>query len=187
MSRSKKALKLADKKAVITGASQGLGLAIAKAFVEEGAHLLLCARKMTELGAAGRATKAGKTQKVISCPADVSIEKDVRKLAKVAEAELGGVDILVCNAGVHGPKGPLEDVDWEEWSKAININLLGTVLCCKLFLPLLRKSRRGKILLLSGGGATKPFPFISAYAASKAAVVRFGETLAEELRLPEST
>jgi len=59
---------------------------------------------------------------------------------------------------------------------------MGTVLCCRAFLPLLRRAKRGKILLLSGGGATKPLPFLSAYAASKAAVVRFGETLAEELR-----
>jgi len=173
-------MKLADKRAVITGASRGLGLAIAKEFAKEGAHLLLCARDPQELDVARGTVRSNR--KMIASAADVSIEADVHKLAKLAADELGGIDVLVCNAGVYGPKGPLDDVDWEEWSNAIGTNLLGTVLCCKLFLPLLRKSDHGKILLLSGGGATKPLPFLSAYAASKAAVVRFGETLAEELR-----
>ena len=79
------------------------------------------------------------------------------------------------------PKGELDQVDWEEWSTAIDVNLKGSVLLCKYALPFLRKNRYGKIILLSGGGATKPMPFMSAYAASKAAVVRFGETLAMEL------
>jgi len=175
-------MKLADKKAVITGASQGLGLAIAKAFAEEGADLLLCARGSVELESARQAVSADQRRKVVSYLADISVEGDVRKLAEIAASELGGVDILVCNAGVYGPKGALAQVDWESWSKAISINLLGTALCCRIFLPLLRRSRRGKILLLSGGGATKPLPLFSAYSASKAAVVRFGETIAEELR-----
>ena len=106
----------------------------------------------------------------------------MRQLAALVEQRFGRLDVLVCNAGVHGPKGPVEDVDWKQWTQAVNINVMGTVLCCRTFLPLLRRSKRGKVLLLSGGGATKPMPFLSAYAASKAAVVRFGETLAEELR-----
>src|SRR5207248_10221184 len=89
---------------------------------------------------------------------------------------------LVANAGVYGPMGPIDSIDWKEWEHAIQINLTGTVYCCRAFLPLLKQSSRGKILILSGGGATKPLPFLSAYAASKAAIVRFGETLAEELR-----
>jgi NAD(P)-dependent dehydrogenase (short-subunit alcohol dehydrogenase family) len=69
-----------------------------------------------------------------------------------------------------------------EWSEAIRINLAGAVLPCRAVLPEFKKRKKGKIILLSGGGATKPMPFVSAYAASKAAVVRFGETLAEEVR-----
>jgi 3-oxoacyl-[acyl-carrier protein] reductase len=114
--------------------------------------------------------------------ADISAEADVKHLAYVIEKRYGRLDVLLLNAGVYGPKGAIEDVDWGAWTQALSINLLGTVLCCRTFLPLLRRSERGKILLVSGGGATKPLPFLSAYAASKAAVVRFGETLAEELR-----
>lgn len=103
-------------------------------------------------------------------------------LGRHAQSVLGSVDILVANAGVYGPKGRIDEVDWAEWVEAVRINLLGTVYCCRTFLPLLRAASHGKVLILSGGGATKPLPFLSAYAASKAAVVRFGETLAEEVR-----
>ena len=119
--------------------------------------------------------------KVAAKVASIAVEADVRGLVEEAASKLGGLDILVCNAGIYGPKGPIDELDWASWVEAIQINLLGTVLCCRLFLPLLRKSPRGKIILLSGGGATKPLPFLSAYAASKAGVVRFGETLAGEL------
>src|SRR5262249_14864452 len=77
--------------------------------------------------------------------------------------------------------GKLAEVDWTEWVQTISINLLGTVLMCRLALPMLRRSRRGKIINLSGGGATAPLPRFSAYAASKAAGVRFTENLAAEL------
>ena len=114
--------------------------------------------------------------------ADVSVLHDVTVVVERAIAEFGGLDVLVCNAGVHGPKGPIEDVDWHEWVQALNINLCGSVLCCRAVLPHFRAQRSGKIILLSGGGATKPMPFLSAYAASKAAVVRFCETLAGEVK-----
>jgi NAD(P)-dependent dehydrogenase (short-subunit alcohol dehydrogenase family) len=90
--------------------------------------------------------------------------------------------ILVNNAGVYGPIGRIEDNDWDEWMQAIRINLFGTVLMCRAILPHLREQGYGKIINLSGGGATAPLPRFSSYAASKAAVVRFSETLAEEVR-----
>lgn len=177
-------MKLENKTAVITGASQGLGLAIARQFAREGAHVCLCARNAAELecAAAGIKQDAVEGTRVLALRADVSSEPDVLRLADFVEKQFPVLDTLVCNAGIYGPKGPIEDVDWSAWSQAISINLLGGVLCCRAFLPSLRRSRRGKILLISGGGATKPLPFLSAYAASKAALVRFGETLAEELR-----
>ena len=91
------------------------------------------------------------------------------------------VHILVNNAGVYGPLGPIEDVDWDAWVRAIEINLFGSVLMCRALLPHFKPQRYGKIIQLSGGGATNPLPRISAYAASKAAIVRFAETLALEV------
>jgi NAD(P)-dependent dehydrogenase (short-subunit alcohol dehydrogenase family) len=177
-------MKLADRFALVTGASQGFGYAIARRFVQEGASVLLCARTAGDLeGAAeGMRAAAAPGAQVFAERADVSSEADVGHLVEIIEKKFGKLDILVSNAGIYGPKGAIEEVSWSAWSEAISINLLGTVLCCRAFLPLLRQAARGKILLVSGGGATKPLPFLSAYAASKAAVVRFGETLAEELR-----
>ena len=92
------------------------------------------------------------------------------------------MDVLVANAGVYGPKGNIEKIDWESWSKAIDINLKGTVLSCISVLSHMKKNNYGKIIIMSGGGATKPMPLISSYAASKAGVVRFAETLSEEIK-----
>ncbi len=86
------------------------------------------------------------------------------------------------NAGVYGPKGGIESVSLDEWVSSIEINLFGSVYMCAAIVPHLKKHRYGKIIQLSGGGATNPMPRLSAYAAAKAAVVRFAETLAEELR-----
>ena len=94
---------------------------------------------------------------------------------------MGDVNVLIANAGVYGTKGPIEEIDWQEWSDAIDINLKGTVLVTRSVIPHFKRKKSGKIIYLSGGGATKPLPYLSAYAASKAAVVRFCETVAEEL------
>ncbi|MGH7861376.1 MAG: SDR family NAD(P)-dependent oxidoreductase, partial [Candidatus Dormibacteraceae bacterium] len=169
---------------MITGSSQGFGRAVARAFAAEGASVVLCARDPMPLEEA-RTELAGLAvagARVLAVPADVSNPADVRQVVDRARGELGGLDVLVSNAAVHGPKGPIDEVPWEEWSRAIAINLLGTVLACRAVLPIFKARRHGKIVLLSGGGATRPFPFLSAYAASKAGVARFGETLAEEVR-----
>lgn len=177
-------MKLKGHNAIITGANQGFGLAVAKSFVQEGANVMLCARNAELLSAAQaelRELAAGKS-KVCAMTADVSNLGQVENVMKTALSELGSVDSLVANAGVYGTKGAIEEIDWDEWSQAIDINLKGVVIQCRAVLPHFKQQRRGKIILLSGGGATKPMPFLSAYAASKAAVVRFGETLAEEVQ-----
>lgn len=177
-------MKLAHRRALITGASQGFGLAVARAFVDEGVDVMVCARGAERLRDTLEelAERAGTRSRVLAMPVDVSEPDDVQRLVKTTLAELGGLEILVSNAGVYGPKGPTQDVGWAEWSRAVAINLLGTVLSCREVLPHFQERRYGKIILVSGGGATRPLPYLSAYAASKAAVVRFGETLAEEVR-----
>jgi NAD(P)-dependent dehydrogenase (short-subunit alcohol dehydrogenase family) len=169
--------------AIITGASQGLGLAIARAYVRAGANVLLCARdpRMIEQARDEMTAMAGPGQIVKAAAVDVSKPAEVKRLVSVALATFARLHVLVNNAGVYGPKGPIEEVDWEAWVRAIEINLLGSVLLCRAVLPHFKKHRYGKIVQLSGGGATNPLPRISAYAASKAAIVRFAETLAEEV------
>ena len=177
-------MKLLGKRALVTGASQGFGLAVARAFVEQGASVSICARTITDLGAVENDLRraAGSGARVIAQQADISRPEDVRRLVASTREGLGSIDVLVCNAGVYGPKGPVETVDWADWETAFAINVHGTVLCCREAVPIMKAQRHGKIILLSGGGATKPLPNLSAYAASKAAVVRFGETLAEETK-----
>lgn len=176
-------MKLQNINALITGASQGLGKAIATHFLQEGAHVVLCARSEKDL-AATRDELAGRFpgQTVLARTCDVSNETQVNGLVAFAQEKLGSVQALVLNAGVYGPMGPTESVSLEEWRRAIDINLFGVLLPCRAIIPHFKKANRGKIVILSGGGATNPLPNISSYAASKAAVVRLMETLAEELR-----
>ena len=104
------------------------------------------------------------------------------RLFAAAANAFGKLDIVVNNAGVYGPMGSIETIDWDEWVQAIAINLNGLVYCCRKAVEAFKPQRYGKIINLSGGGATNPLPGISAYAASKAAVVRFTETLALEVK-----
>jgi NAD(P)-dependent dehydrogenase (short-subunit alcohol dehydrogenase family) len=175
---------LANRRALVTGASRGLGFEIARQYLEAGASVALCARDAHQLERAaveleGRA-RAG--QSVVAITADVSDPAAVERLVARTVAELDGLDIVVNNAGVLGPLGALEEIDIEEWARAVAINLLGPMLVCRAVLPHLKRRRGGKIIQISGGGATGPTPNMSAYAASKAAVVRFVETLAHENR-----
>ena len=174
-------MRLAGRRALITGASMGFGLAVARRFVEEGASVMLCARDGKQLEKAS-SSLARDGVRVLARVADVSREAEVENLVRATLEGLGGLEILVCNARVYGPKGALGSVPAAEWWRAVEINLLGTYLCCRAVAPHFRERKYGKIVLLSGGGATKPLPFLSAYAASKAGVARLGDTLAEELR-----
>jgi NAD(P)-dependent dehydrogenase (short-subunit alcohol dehydrogenase family) len=178
-------MKLTKKRAIITGSNQGFGLEAARAFVDERADVALCARHEGKLRMAldELSVRACGKSKVLAVPTDVSRQDEVRMLVETVVREFGGIDILLCNAGVYGPKGPFETVDWNEWARAIEININGTILPCQEVLPYMKKQMRGKIIVMSGGGATKPMPCLSAYATSKAAVVRFAETLAEEARM----
>lgn len=175
---------LKNRHALITGANQGLGLAIAEAYLAAGAHLTLCARtvaKLIETGQALRA-KAGAGQKVFWQVCDVSNASEVTSLITAAQREIGPIDILINNAGVQRPICPFEEADWNEWTQAFSTNVFGPALFCRELIPLFKKQGHGKIINLSGGGATAPLPRISAYAASKAALVRLTETLAQELK-----
>jgi 3-oxoacyl-[acyl-carrier protein] reductase len=129
---------------------------------------------------APRATHRGQVLEALR--ADVSQVEACSAVVAHARKTLPELTVLVNNAGVYGPIGPLEDVRWEAWEEAIRINLFGTVLMCRAVIPDLRRRGYGKIINLSGGGATSPLPRFSAYAASKAAVVRLTETLAHELQ-----
>jgi NAD(P)-dependent dehydrogenase (short-subunit alcohol dehydrogenase family) len=174
---------LKGKIAIITGASQGLGCEIARVYVQAGASILMCARDRELLRVVeselSRSSLPG--QVIEAVPADVSDAENVNELVEYTLQRLGRIDILVNNAGIYGPMGAIEEVDWQAWLNTIEINLFGSIHMCKAVLPHMKRQRAGKIIQLSGGGATKPMPMMSAYAVSKAAVIRFTDSLAEEV------
>jgi len=174
---------LAGRAAIVTGASQGLGKEIVAEYLRAGASVVACARDQAMLDAvkAELSPLLHKGAQLIVRPCDISKPEEVARFVEHAIEELPQLDILVNSAGIYGPKGLIEDNDWSAWVESIEINVFGTVLLCRALIPHLKKRRYGKIVQLSGGGATTPMPRLSAYATSKAAVVRFCESLALEL------
>ncbi len=148
-------MRLKNRNAIITGANQGLGLAIAEEFVKEGASLVICARDDIKLENARERLMcmAGPSQKIISLKADVSVESDVNSFIARSIDDLNSIDIFVNNAGVYGPKGQIEDVDSTEWTRAIEINLFGIFYSCKYIIPHMKEKRYGIIIHFSGGGS----------------------------------
>ena len=181
---------LENRCAIITGASRGLGFEIAKKYLEAGASLMICARNEAQLHKASLELKelAGSGQSVIALPADISKSRGCGGAGRPGAA-------VFRTSGRPGqqrrcgevPAARLKASIGIEWVQTIEINLLGSVLLSRAILPHFKQAGRGKIIQLSGGGATNPLPNLSAYAASKAAVVRFVETLAEETRHHPST
>lgn len=173
----------AGRRTAVTGASRGIGRAVAERLLADGASVAFCARD----GGAVRETQSelhagAPGARVYGATADVTDAAALERFAADAEVALGAIDALVCNAGIWGPKGPFESIAWDEWMYAFDVNVHGVARTVRAFLPALRRAGRARIVILSGGGATKPMPNLSAYSATKSAVVRLGETLAEELR-----
>lgn len=165
--------------ALVTGAGRGLGRAVAVALAGRGADLALLGRTAHDLeGTADEVRALGR--RALPLPADVSRREQVRAAVEQATGALGPVAVLVNNAAVATPVGPLVDNDPADWSRTVAVNLLGAVHCIQAVLPGMIERRAGRIVNLSGGGATAPLPGQSAYAASKSALVRLTETLAAE-------
>jgi NAD(P)-dependent dehydrogenase (short-subunit alcohol dehydrogenase family) len=172
---------LDDKVILVTGASRGIGRALSVACAGAGAHVIIAARNQRALHDTAQEI-GGVGGDVVTAVSDVSNQADVLRLVNVALSAFGRIDVLINNAGRQGYIGPVVDADPQEWFETIRTNLLSTMLCSKAVLPSMIALRQGKIINLSGGGATGPRPNFSAYASSKAAVVRFTETLASEVR-----
>lgn len=178
---------LSERIALVTGGGRGIGAAIATAFARTGARLVITGRSASSLDEQLRLLRAEQPEgtdpaRVLAVTADVSKPTDVDRLFARIHEEYGPLDVLVANAGVQGPIGPLEDAEPEDFAAAIAVNLTGTWLCMRAAIADMKLRRAGKIITLSGGGATGPRPRFAAYAASKVAVVRLTETAADELR-----
>jgi NAD(P)-dependent dehydrogenase (short-subunit alcohol dehydrogenase family) len=176
-------MKLEGRIAIVTGGSRGIGLAIARALGAAGARVAIASRTQRELDAA-RAMLEGERVEVLARATDVARFDQVKDLVDEVETRWGrAVDVLVNNAGVNGAIGRVDECDLAQWKQAFEVNLFGTMHACRAVLPRMRAARRGKIVNLAGGGVGGPgvAPRVSAYAASKAAVVQLTESLAREL------
>jgi NAD(P)-dependent dehydrogenase (short-subunit alcohol dehydrogenase family) len=169
------------KTVLITGAGRGIGKRLALGFAQAGARVALLARSQAELDLA-------KLEIEQAVGAAMRIRADVRELDHLSaavdriRAAYGPIDVLIGAAGVQGPIGPLLRTKPKAWNEAIEINLIGTVNGCRAVLPSMIERRSGKIILLGGPGSGYTRPNFTAYAASKAAIVRFVECLADEVR-----
>jgi 3-oxoacyl-[acyl-carrier protein] reductase len=162
---------------LLTGASSGIGKELVKNFKEEKFNLIVCGRSKFNLH---KLRKIKQNIRYFKC--DVSKEKEVIKFKKYVLRYYKKIDVIINCAGVYGEIGRLDKINFKFWKKTIEINFFGTVLICKYFIDLLLKSTVKKIINFSGGGAFNAFPNFSAYACSKAAVVRFTENLAQEFK-----
>ena len=166
---------------LVTGAGRGIGKRLAIGFAQQGARVGLLARSKAELDLTQlEIDHSGGT--ALRLRADVRHLFEVQSAVERMRAHYGTVHVLVAAAGVQGPIGPFVENDSDNWWETVEINLRGTVNCCRAVLPEMVQRRQGKIILMSGGGGTRPRANFSAYAASKAGVLRFAETLAEEVR-----
>lgn len=174
---------LSGVRCLVTGAYGALGTAISRRLREEGADLLLAGRTVERLAALAETLaveyRTGGSLRLVAT--DLAAPAAVERIAAEVDAT-GGLDVLVNNAAIQGPIGPLWENDWAAWEETIRLDLLVPVALCRALVDRLGRRRRGKIINISGGGAAAPRANFSAYGVAKAGLVRFTETLAEELR-----
>ena len=179
---SNSALPLTGKYCVLTGASRGLGAELATAFWRSGANLLLAARSEDALRDIVDKLEKKNNQLAVPMAIDLADPESAAAIERFARDRFPRLDVLINNAARQGPIGPVWTNDWNEWVRTVQVDLLAPVALCRLLAPWMIREGGGRILNLSGGGATSPRPNFTAYATAKAGLVRFSETLAEELR-----
>lgn len=144
-------------------------------------NLVLLGRHSDALSheAAGLGKRTG--QQIITFAVDLAESDAAEKVVRFVDSNAPHLDMLINNAAIQGPIGPVWTNDWSEWLQALQVNLISPIALCKAVAPLMIRQGRGSIINLSGGGATNPRPNFTAYATAKAGLVRFSETLAQEL------
>jgi NAD(P)-dependent dehydrogenase (short-subunit alcohol dehydrogenase family) len=160
---------------LVTAGAAGIGRAIAQTFVDHGATVHICDVDAAALDAAKRELPA-----VTRTVADVASLADVDRLFVDARRALGGLDVLVNNAGIAGPTAKVEDIRPEDWDRCIAVDLNGMFYCTRLAMPLLKAAGGGSIINLSSAAGRLGFPRRTPYAAAKWAVVGFTKSLAME-------
>ena len=172
-------LGLQDKKAAVTGSSQGIGFAIARALAAEGCSVAICARGEERLESARRDLEA-RGVKAVAVVADLGTEAGCKAFIEQAVAGLGGLDILVNNVGGMIP-GTLESLRTEDWERVLGVNLMAAVYTTKYAVPHLRKGRAARVLNVSGVSGTQLMPGALTTTLPNAAIIGFSKIVAGEL------
>jgi len=167
---------LAGKRVLVTAGGDGIGLAIARAFAGAGSKVLVCDIRPESL-----ARLAKDLPDIHCCLADVSREKDVVSMFELVDQKLGGLDVLINNAGIAGPTGAIETLSLADWERTLAVNLTGQFLCIRQAVPRLRQGREPSIVNLSSAAGHLGMPGRAPYSASKWGVVGLTKTLAIEL------
>jgi len=162
--------------ALVTGGGRGIGANIARELAGAGAKVAVSARTAREVEEV-----AGEIGG-LAIVADVTKGGEVEAMIGKVESELGPIDLLVANAGIGTEGGSTWEVDPEEWWRVLEVNMLGVHLSCRAVIPAMLERSRGRIVITGSGAAYLPGSSSTAYPSSKAAVCRYGETLANELR-----
>ncbi|MCL5109210.1 MAG: SDR family oxidoreductase [Chloroflexi bacterium] len=171
---------LSGQVAVVTGGGHGIGRAIAQELAAAGAHVVLAGRQSGPLAATVAGLKAAGGA-ASTYQVDVTRPEQVEGMVAGLLDRHGHVDLLVNNAGRYKTIGPVWEADPAEWWQDVTVNLFGTFNCCRAFLKHMVARRGGKVINMSGGGSLGPIPYSTAYVASKAAIVRFTETVQAEV------
>jgi NAD(P)-dependent dehydrogenase (short-subunit alcohol dehydrogenase family) len=166
---------------LITGASRGIGRAIALRFGASGARVALVARSLQGLEETLSAVH-NKGGAGVAFASDVTDEDAMSVAHEQVVTSLGPVDVLINNAGVAGPTGEMWDVDSEQWWQTVDVNLRGTFICSRIVLPSMVQRRSGRIVNVVSKAGAHRWPYLTAYAVSKAAVIKLTESLAAETR-----
>jgi NAD(P)-dependent dehydrogenase (short-subunit alcohol dehydrogenase family) len=166
--------------ALVTGGGRGIGAGIARELAGAGARVAVAARTRKQVDEIAREIDG------LALEVDVSDRADVERMVAETERELGPIQVLVANAGIGGPDGLTWEVDPDAWWQVFEVNVLGVHLCCRTVIPGMLERGDGRIVITGSGAAYLPGARSTVYPASKAAVWRYGETLANELegRLP---
>jgi 3-oxoacyl-[acyl-carrier protein] reductase len=178
MGEEHKGLLLKDKVAIVTGASSGIGREIALTFAQEGAKVVLVARREAKLKEVAREILGCGGESLV-VPTDVSQETQVKTMVGEVLREFNRVDLLVNNAGM-GHWGPVMDFKAKDWDEVFDINVKGTFLCSREVWPIMVEQKAGRIINISSDAGKTPFAEGSAYCATKAAVIAFSRCLALE-------
>jgi NAD(P)-dependent dehydrogenase (short-subunit alcohol dehydrogenase family) len=164
------------RRVVVTAAASGIGLAVANAFAANGDRVHIC-----DINEKGLHEATEGTPSITATVCDVSNRSSIEAFVKAAAEALGGIDVLVNNAGISGPTTPVDEMDPDQWEAVLGVNLTGTFNVTRLAIPLLRRSDAGVVVIMSSLGGRFAYPNRSPYAVTKRGLIALTETLAVEL------